>query len=110
MIPDGQGGFLVKYRLKEGVPEAVGEAYVADGVLDVTDSQREESEEENSFMQQSLWRDRNRGMSVDNEKGCDEIMRQFFTVDFNQSMMLPETTHEPLNLYVNPSTDYGSED
>ena len=44
MVPDGQGGFLVKYKLKDGVPEAVGEAYVADGVLDVTDSQQDVSE------------------------------------------------------------------
>ena len=109
MIPDGQGGFLVKYKLRNGVPEAVGEAYVADGVLDVTDSEEDDNEEGNSFRRESLWRNRNRGMSVDNEKGCDEIMRQFFTVDFNQSMMLPgETSYEPL--HVNPSTEYGSED
>ena len=109
MIPDGQGGFLVKYKLKDGVPEVRGEAYVADGVLDVTNSQQDENEEENSFTRESLWRDRNRGMSLYNERGCDEIMRQFFTVDFNQSMMLPgETSYEPL--HVNPSTEYGSED
>ena len=104
MVPDGQGGFLVKYKLKDGVPEVRGEAYVADGVLDVTDLEQDENEEGNSFTRESLWRDRNRGMSVDNEKGCDEIMRQFFIVDFNQSMMLPETTYEPLRLDHSSST------
>jgi uncharacterized membrane protein len=29
LIEDGQGNFIVKYKLKEWVPEAIGEAYVA---------------------------------------------------------------------------------
>ena len=30
LVEDGQGGYLVKFILKEGVPETVGIAYAAD--------------------------------------------------------------------------------
>ena len=29
LLEDGQGNFIVKYKLKEGVPQAIGEAYNA---------------------------------------------------------------------------------
>ena len=30
LIDDGQGNFMMKYKLKDEVPQAIGEAYVAD--------------------------------------------------------------------------------
>ena len=39
LIEDGQGNFIVKYKLKEGVPQAVGEAYYADGASENTESE-----------------------------------------------------------------------
>jgi hypothetical protein len=30
LIEDGRGNFIVKYKLKEGIPQTIGEAYVAD--------------------------------------------------------------------------------
>ena len=82
LIEDGQGNFIVKYKLKEGVPQAIGEAYVDEGATENTESEYEEVEE-NSFMQESLWRNRNRGMSLENSRACDLIMQQFFTASFN---------------------------
>ena len=49
LIEDGQGNFIVKYKLKEGIPQAIGEAYVADVASENTESEYEEVEE-NSFM------------------------------------------------------------
>lgn len=51
--------------------------------------------EDNEFRRTDLmWRNRNRGMSLENTKACDEIIRQFLTVDFNNSMLLPKTDDE----------------
>ena len=45
----------------------------------------------NSFTENdSLWRDRRRGMSLENAKGCNEIMRQFFEISLDESMILAE--------------------
>ena len=50
----------MKYKLKEGVPQAIWEAYLASVPTENTDSEYEEVE--NTFMQEeSIWRDRNRG-------------------------------------------------
>ena len=49
MIEDGRGNFIVKYKLKEGIPQAIGEAYCADVPTENTESEYEEVEE-NSFM------------------------------------------------------------
>ena len=69
----------MKYKLKDGVPQAIGEAYVADVPTEHTESEYDEVE--NTFMQEdSMWRDRNRGMSLMNQRECDEIMRQFFDI------------------------------
>ena len=107
LIEDAQGNFIVKYKLKEGVPQAIGEAYVAEVPLEESE---QDEEEDNSFTNESLWRDRHRGQSLVNERACDLIMQQFFTASFNQSMILPETCEEPsLQYRVNPSTEYGSE-
>jgi hypothetical protein len=74
LIEDGQGNFIVKYKLKEGIPQAIGEAYVADVSIEITESEYDEVE--NTFMQEeSMWRDRNRGMSLVNSRECDLIMQ-----------------------------------
>jgi hypothetical protein len=41
-----------------------------------------------------LWRDRRRGISLDNAKECDEIMRQFLEIDFDESMISTDTFEE----------------
>ena len=47
-------------------------------------TESEYDELENTFMREdSMWRDRNRGMSLVNSRECDEIMRQFIEVEFN---------------------------
>ena len=61
LIEDSQGNFIVKYKLKEGIPQAIGEAYVADVPTENTESEYEDVEEDNEFTRGSLWRDRNRG-------------------------------------------------
>jgi len=78
IVPDGQGGYLIRYRLKQGVPETVGVPYCA--AEHTEDDSEVESQDrqsvDNSFTrEQSIWRDRRRGMSLQNTKDCDEIMR-----------------------------------
>lgn len=45
----------------------------------------------NSFTDNDpLWRDRHRGQSFENTRDCNEIVRQFFEIDFNESLDEPE--------------------
>ena len=82
LIEDGRGNFIVKYKLKEGIPQAIGEAYVADVPTEHTESEYDELE--NTFMREdSMWRDRNGGQSLVNSRACNEIMQQFIEVEFN---------------------------
>ena len=48
LIEDGQGNFIVKYKLKEGIPEAIGEAYFAEVPTEGNESEYDEVE--NTFM------------------------------------------------------------
>jgi hypothetical protein len=41
-----------------------------------------------------LWRDRRRGMSLTNTKECNEIVRQFMEIDFDESIILTEMSGE----------------
>ena len=41
-----------------------------------------------------LWRDRRRGISFTNAKECNEIVRQFLRIDFDESMISTETFDE----------------
>jgi hypothetical protein len=75
LIEDGQGNFILKYKLKEGIPQAIGEAYVADVSAEDIESEYSEVEEDNEFTRGSLLRDRNRGMSLVNSRACNEIMQ-----------------------------------
>ena len=50
LIENGQGNFILKYKLKEGIPQAIGEAYFADVTYVSSVSVNEEEVEENSFM------------------------------------------------------------
>jgi hypothetical protein len=43
-----------------------------------------------------MWRDRNRGMSLQNKKDCDEIVRQFLDIDFDDTMILHISENQPL--------------
>lgn len=78
IVPDGLGGYFIRYRLKKGVPETVGVPFCASELTE-DDSDVESQDREsvfNSFTrEESLWRDRRRGMSLQNTKDCDEIMR-----------------------------------
>ena len=38
-----------------------------------------------------MWAERNRDTSLDNRRDCDEIMRQFLDIDFNESMLFTST-------------------
>ena len=69
LIEDGQGNFIVMYKLKEAVPQAIGEAYRNSTQLEDSDS--EEEAEDNEFTRGSLWRNRNRGLSLMNSRACD---------------------------------------
>ena len=43
---------------------------------------------------ESLWRDRHRGISLTNSKECNEIVRQFMEIDFDESLILTEMSGE----------------
>ena len=97
MIEDGRGGFKVKFVLKEHVPSTIGIPYAA--TIDETDSlfSLEPESAHNLFTRHnSMWRDRNRGISLQNKKDCDEIVRQFLAIDFDETMMLHSSENEPL--------------
>lgn len=64
LIEDGQGGYIVKYKLKEGVPTALGEAYAASIKSDGSSLIEQESHSENSFIRE--WRNRNSVGSINN--------------------------------------------
>jgi len=50
---------------------------------------------DNSFTRnEPLWRDRRRGMSLTNSKECNEILRQFLLIDFDESMILTKRFSE----------------
>lgn len=73
---DDQGRFLVRYTLKEGVPETMGESYYANRRSADSESLEEQLSVDNSFTQESaLWRERRRGDSLTNRRECDEIIQ-----------------------------------
>jgi hypothetical protein len=41
-----------------------------------------------------LWRDHHRGLSFTNTKECNEIVRQFLEIDFDESMIYNELVVE----------------
>ena len=90
LIEDGQGGYQVKFILKQGVPSTVGIAYAAD--RDTNSSELDLINSGSSLSQQSrpftLWVNRNRGNSLQNRIDCDEIVRQFLDVTFDDSMVI----------------------
>ena len=50
---------------------------------------------DNTFTRnEPLWRDRRRGMSFTNSKECNEIVRQFLQIDFDEGMILTERFSE----------------
>ena len=74
----------MKYQPKADVPQAIVQPYRATVGDTDSDSDDEEVEHQNEFTRETMWRDRNRGLSLDNKRGCDEIMRQF--LEFEDSM------------------------
>ena len=93
IIEDGFGGYLVKFVANKEVPEAIGVPFAADSVNDSLNSSNSSLESpesvRNTFTREnSLWRDRSRGFSLQNSRDCDEITRQFLDIDFNDDMIL----------------------
>jgi len=73
---DDQGRFLVRYTLKEGVPETIGESYYANRRSADSESLEEQLSVDNSFTRESeLWRGRRRSDSLTNRPECDEIFQ-----------------------------------
>ena len=75
LIDDGQGGYVVKFVAKQVLPEAIGTPYAANVQRDSLNESIDSPESvQNSFTEnESLWRDRRRGLSLENSRDCDEI-------------------------------------
>ena len=93
LIEDGHGGYVFTFVAKEGIPDAIGTPFAANSVQNSLNESFDSPESvRNTFTRDnSLWRDRRRGLSLQNSRDCDEITRQFLKIDFNESMILSET-------------------
>jgi hypothetical protein len=94
VVDDGNGGRQIKFFLKKNVPEAIGVPYAANYVAEQEDDEINESIDNEFTRTESLWRDRRRGMSLTNARECNEIVRQFLHIDFDESMISTETFNE----------------
>jgi hypothetical protein len=74
-VEDGQGGLILKFKLKEQYEESIGQPYM----LNRRSNEAESYEPEHNLLAQrsSLWRERNTSYSLRNSLACDEILRQF---------------------------------
>ena len=95
LVEDGNGGRQIKFFLKKNVPEAIGVPHAASFSSIYEEDKIDSRSVNNSFTRNELlWRDRRRGISFTNAKECDEIVRQFLEIDFDESMISTETFHE----------------
>jgi hypothetical protein len=105
LVDDGNGGYQIKFILRQSVPAAIGVPHSANDVNDQDDDVMNESVDNEFTRTESLWRDRRRGMSLTNAKECNDIVRQFMEIDFDESMILSEMSGEtkvPRDTSVNP--------
>ena len=73
------------------MPEAIGVTYAA-GVACDSSPEVEKVSVENEFTgNEPLWRDCNRGKSLENCRNCDVIFRQFFHIESVQSGIKSQT-------------------
>ena len=94
LVDDGNGGRQIKFYLKKNVPEAIGVPHAANNVSEQEDDEIDESVDNTFTRNEPLWRDRRRGTSLTNARECNEIVRQFFLIDFDESMISTETFDE----------------
>ncbi len=89
LIEDGQGGYMLTFVAKERIPEAIGTPFAANSTHhSLNESFDSHKSVRNTFTRDnSLWRDRRRGVSLQNSRDCDEITRQFLKIDFNENMI-----------------------
>jgi hypothetical protein len=94
LVDDGNGGYQIKFILRQSVPAAIGVPNAANEVNDQDDNVLYESANNEFTRTESLWRDRRRGMSLTNAKECNDIVRQFMEIDFDESMILTDMSGE----------------
>ena len=97
LVDDGNGGLQIKFILKKNEHDAIGVPYAANHVSEQEDDEINESIDNEYTRTESLWRDRRRGMSLTNTRECNEIVRQFLQIDFDESMISTETFNEREN-------------
>jgi hypothetical protein len=96
LVDDGSGRYQIKFFMKKNVPEAIGVPHAANHASEEEEEDYEIDESvENSFTRSNaLWRDRRRGMSFTNARECNEIVRQFLDIQFDESMIHNELVVE----------------
>ncbi len=95
LIDDGICGYQIKFILKKNVPEAIGVPYATGHLSNQSNDDDSDESADNEFTRnEPIWRDRRRGISMSNTKECNEIVRQFFEIDFDESMILTEPFNE----------------
>ncbi len=97
LVDDCNGSRQIKFILKKTVPEAIGVPYAVNQEGEQEDDEINESIDNEFTRTESLWRDRSRGMSLTNTRECNEIVRQFLQIDFDESMISTETFNEREN-------------
>ena len=76
------------------MPEAISAPHTVSGCSIQEDDEINESVDNSLTRDEPLWRDRHRSISLSNAKECNEIVRQFLLIDFDESMILTETFDE----------------
>ncbi len=76
------------------MPVSVGVPHAANNVSERDDDEIDESVDNSFTRNEPLWRDRRRGMSLINARECNDIVRQFLEIDFDESMISTETFNE----------------
>lgn len=88
------------------MPEAIGVPYAAQQVNDQEDDVSNESVDNSFTRNESLWNDRRRGISLINSRECNEIVRQFIEIDFDDGMILSEMSNQ---IQVPRATSFNAE-
>ena len=87
------------YRLRPGLRGFIGVPYAA--TQEESELRTESGTICNEMNDEPLWLERNRSISLENQKACDEIMRQFLRIEIDKNMIINDDgcygslNHEP---------------
>jgi len=80
--------------LWQSVLEAIGVPYAAPQVNNREDDVINESIDNSFTSNEFFWKDCRRGISLINSRECNEIVRQFMEIEFDNRMILSEMSNQ----------------